>query len=56
MVKHGVIPMMEGRRRFAHLTIEENLLASAYTRRDRKASVAQTLDKLSDIRHASWVR
>ncbi|MDQ6683636.1 MAG: ABC transporter ATP-binding protein [Pseudomonadota bacterium] len=46
MVERGVIQVMEGRRCFAHLTVEENLLTGAYTRRDGKAAVATTLDKV----------
>ena len=46
MVDRGVVQVMEGRRCFAHLTIEENLLTGAYTRRDGSASVAATLDKV----------
>jgi branched-chain amino acid transport system ATP-binding protein len=46
MVDRGVIQVMEGRHCFAHLTIEENLLTGAYTRKDGKAAVAQTLDKV----------
>ncbi len=46
MVERGVIQVMEGRHCFAHLTIEENLLTGAYTRRDGKAAVAATLDKV----------
>ena len=34
MVERGVIQVMEGRHCFAHLTIEENLMTGAYTRRD----------------------
>jgi branched-chain amino acid transport system ATP-binding protein len=48
-VRHGRarrVQVMEGRHCFAHLTIEENLLTGAYTRRDGKAAVAQTLDKV----------
>ena len=37
MVERGVIQVMEGRHCFAHLTIEENLLTGAYTRKDGKA-------------------
>src|SRR5678809_1561701 len=37
---------MEGRRCFAHLTIEENLMTGAYTRRDGAAQVAATLEKM----------
>src|SRR6185295_1422238 len=46
MVERGVIQVMEGRHCFAHLTIEENLLTGGYTRRDGKAAVAQTLEKV----------
>jgi ABC-type branched-subunit amino acid transport system ATPase component len=46
MVDRGVIQVMEGRHCFAHLTIEENLLTGAYTRKDGKAAVAQTLEKV----------
>ena len=46
LVRRGLIQVMEGRHCFAHLTIEENLLAGAYTRRDGKAAVQQTLDKV----------
>ena len=46
LVRRGVVQVMEGRHCFAHLTIEENLLTGAYTRRDGKAAVAQTLEKV----------
>ncbi|MFZ2986491.1 ABC transporter ATP-binding protein [Ideonella sp.] len=46
MVNRGVVQVMEGRHCFAHLTIEENLLTGAYTRRDGKAAVARTLEKV----------
>ena len=46
LVRRGVIQVMEGRHCFGHLTIEENLLTGAYTRRDGKAAVAATLDKV----------
>ena len=35
---------MEGRHCFAHLTIEENLLTGAFTRRDGKAAIQRDLD------------
>jgi branched-chain amino acid transport system ATP-binding protein len=35
IVKRGIFQVMEGRRVFVHLTVEENLLAGAYTRKDR---------------------
>src|SRR6266446_6940250 len=44
MVERGVVQVMEGRHCFAHLTIEENLLTGAYTRRDGKAAVRRDLD------------
>ena len=45
MVERGVIQVMEGRRCFAHLTIEENLMTGAYTRRDGAArDLAQNED------------
>ena len=46
LVKRGVIQVMEGRHCFAHLTIEENLMTGAYTRKDGKAAVADTLEKV----------
>ncbi|MFM7502928.1 MAG: ABC transporter ATP-binding protein [Betaproteobacteria bacterium] len=46
MVDRGVIQVMEGRRCFAHLSIEDNLLTGAYTRKDGKAAIAQTLEKI----------
>jgi branched-chain amino acid transport system ATP-binding protein len=45
LVRRGVVQVMEGRHCFAHLTIEENLLTGAYTRKD-KAEIAATLDKV----------
>ena len=44
LVKRGVIQVMEGRHCFEHLTIEENLLTGAYTRRDGQAAIARDLD------------
>jgi branched-chain amino acid transport system ATP-binding protein len=46
LVRRGVVQVMEGRHCFAHLTIEENLLAGAYTRSDGKGAVAATLEKV----------
>ena len=46
MVQRGVVQVMEGRHCFAHLTIEENLLTGAYTRRDGKAAIAATMEKV----------
>ena len=44
LVKRGVIQVMEGRHCFEHLTIEENLLTGAYTRRDGRAEIQKDLD------------
>jgi branched-chain amino acid transport system ATP-binding protein len=46
LVRRGVVQVMEGRRCFAHLTIEENLLAGAYTRRDGRGAVQASLEKV----------
>ncbi len=35
IVRMGIFQVMEGRRVFEHLTVEENLIAGAYTRRER---------------------
>jgi branched-chain amino acid transport system ATP-binding protein len=44
LVRRGCIQVMEGRHCFGHLTIEENLLTGAFTRRDGKAAVRRDLD------------
>ena len=44
LVKKGVVQVMEGRHCFEHLTVEENLLTGAYTRRDGRAEVYRDLD------------
>ena len=46
LVRRGCIQVMEGRHCFAHLTIEENLLTGAYTRRDGSAAIAADLEKV----------
>jgi branched-chain amino acid transport system ATP-binding protein len=45
LVQRGVVQVMEGRHCFAHLTIEENLLTGAYTRK-AKGEVSANLDKV----------
>ena len=37
---------MEGRHTFGHLTVEENLMTGAYTRRDGSAAIKEGLDKV----------
>ncbi len=44
LVKRGVIQVMEGRRCFEHLTVEENLLTGAYTRGDGRDAVERDLE------------
>jgi branched-chain amino acid transport system ATP-binding protein len=44
LVRRGCIQVMEGRHCFAHLTIEENLLTGAFTRRDGRGAIARDLD------------
>jgi branched-chain amino acid transport system ATP-binding protein len=44
LVTRGCIQVMEGRHCFGHLTIEENLLTGAYTRRDGWSSVRDDLE------------
>ena len=44
LVRKGVIQVMEGRHCFQHLTVEENLLTGAYTRRDGTGAIAADLD------------
>ncbi len=46
LVRRGCIQVMEGRHCFAHLTIEENLLTGAFTRRDGGAAVRADLDRV----------
>ena len=45
LVRRGVVQVMEGRHCFAHLTIEENLLTGAYTRKS-KVEIAANLEKV----------
>ncbi|HIA81743.1 MAG TPA: ABC transporter ATP-binding protein [Rhodospirillales bacterium] len=46
LVRRGVIQVMEGRHSFEHLTVEENLLTGAYTRRDSKAIISSDIEKV----------
>jgi branched-chain amino acid transport system ATP-binding protein len=46
LVKRGCIQVMEGRHCFGHLTIEENLLTGAFTRKDGRAAQAESLEKV----------
>ena len=44
LVRRGCIQVMEGRHCFGHLTIEENLLTGAFTRRDGNAAIKRDLE------------
>jgi branched-chain amino acid transport system ATP-binding protein len=44
LVRRGCIQVMEGRHCFGHLTIEDNLLTGAYTRRDGARAIAEDLE------------
>ncbi len=44
LVRRGVIQVMEGRHCFGHLSVEENLLTGAFTRRDGKRNVRRDLE------------
>ncbi|MBC93041.1 MAG: ABC transporter ATP-binding protein [Rhodospirillaceae bacterium] len=46
LVKLGVVQVMEGRHCFEHLTIEENLLAGAYVRKDGTTKIREDLEKV----------
>jgi branched-chain amino acid transport system ATP-binding protein len=53
IVRRGVVQVVEGRAIFARLTVVENLLAGAYTRRDRDAvevDVEKMLDRFPRLR------
>src|SRR5438552_3523789 len=44
LVRRGCVQVMEGRHCFGHLTIEENLLTGAFTRRDGKSAIKADLE------------
>ena len=44
LVRRGCIQVMEGRHCFGHLTIEENLMTGAFTRRDGNAAIKRDLE------------
>ena len=44
LVRRGCIQVLEGRHCFGHLTIEENLLTGAFTRRDGNAAIRRDLE------------
>lgn len=46
LVKRGVIQVMEGRHCFKHLTVEENLLTGAYSRKISRAELKRELERV----------
>ena len=46
VVKKGIVQVMEGRHCFAHLTVEENLLTGAFTRRVSRKEIADSLERV----------
>jgi branched-chain amino acid transport system ATP-binding protein len=46
LVRRGCVQVMEGRHCFGHLTVEENLLTGAFTRRDGRAAIAQDIERV----------
>jgi len=48
LVRRGCIQVMEGRHCFGHLSVQENLLTGAYTRRDGNAAIKQDLEMVYD--------
>jgi branched-chain amino acid transport system ATP-binding protein len=46
LVRRGCIQVMEGRGCFPHLSIEENLLTGAFTRRDGRAAIRDDVAKI----------
>src|SRR6202012_2440497 len=46
LVRRGCIQVMEGRHCFGHLTVEENLLTGAFTRKDGRQAITRNLDAI----------
>ena len=46
LVRRGVCQVMEGRHCFAHLTVEENLMTGAFTRKGSRGEIAAALEKV----------
>src|SRR3712207_6914243 len=46
LVRRGCIQVLEGRHCFGHLTIEENLLTGAFTRRDGNVAIRRDLEAI----------
>lgn len=46
MVHRGMVQVLEGRRCFGHLTVEENIIAGAYSRQLSKGDLSAELEKI----------
>ena len=46
MVRLGMVQVLEGRRCFGHLTVEENIITGAYSRKLSKQEVKNEIDKI----------
>ena len=46
MVGRGMVQVLEGRRCFGHLTVEENIIAGAYSRKLSKGDIEAELDRI----------
>jgi branched-chain amino acid transport system ATP-binding protein len=46
LVKSGVVQVLEGRRCFAHLSVEENLRIGAFVHRPSRSSLAKSLERI----------
>ncbi len=46
IVARGIVQVLEGRRLFRHLSVEENLLTGALTRKDRNAIINRDLEQI----------
>ena len=46
LVRMGVCQVMEGRHCFQHLTVEENLLTGAFTRKGSRADIGEALERV----------
>ena len=46
LVHVGIVHVLEGRRCFGHLTVEENIIAGAYSRKLSKATMNQELERM----------
>ena len=46
MVGRGMVQVLEGRRCFGHLTVEENIITGAYSRKLSRGEMSAELDKI----------